>query len=76
MVWIKIIISVCIMLLMVINITVLIFCIMVKIEMCKVISRSVAQSIEAGAANRAWMAQNYDDIRGWLRKQNKAARAA
>ena len=53
-----------------------IFCIMLKMEICIMVARSVAQSIEAGAANQAWMAQNYDDIRGWLREQNKAARAA
>lgn len=41
-----------------------------------VAARSVAQSIEAGAANRAWMEKNYDDIRGWLHQQNKAAQAA
>ena len=52
-----------------------IFCIMLKMEICIMIARSVAQSIEAGAANQAWMAQNYDDIRGWLRQQNKAAQA-
>ena len=53
-----------------------IFCIMLKMEICIMVARSMAQSIAAGAANQAWMAQNYDDIRGWLRKQNKAAWAA
>ena len=58
------------------NISLDIFCIMLKMEICIMIARSVAQSIKAGAANQAWMAQNYDDIRGWLREQNKAARVA
>ena len=49
---------------------------MLKMEICIMVAKSMAQSIEAGAANQAWMAQNYDDIRGWLREQNNAARVA
>ena len=33
-----------------------IFCIMLKMEICIMVARSMAQSIAAGAANQAWMA--------------------